>query len=116
MSQTTDPLLRPASLRLWQRFHFRLTLLYGGVVLLMLTAMGGIFYVRALDAELRGLQGRLRAAAVSLASGVAAETVGAVVKGDAPGDAAYRDLVARFSAVCAAEPEIASIYVLRPTE
>lgn len=113
---STDPLLRPASLRLWQRFHFRLTLLYGGVVLLMLTAMGGIFYWRALDAELRGLQGRLRAAAVSLASGVAPESVETVVKGGEPGEAAYRRLVARFATVCDAEPEIASIYLLRPTD
>ncbi len=116
MSPPNDQLLRPATLRLWQRFHFRLTLLYGGVVLLMLTAMGGIFYARALDAELRGLQGRLRAAAVSLASGVVPESVDTVARGGEAADAAYRGLVARFKTVCDAEPEIASIYLLRPTE
>ena len=42
----TNPLPRAATLRLWQRFHFRLTMLYGGGVLLLLTAMGGIFYSR----------------------------------------------------------------------
>jgi adenylate cyclase len=108
--------LLPRSLRLWQRFHFRLTLLYGGVVLLLLTAMGGIFYVRAVDAEMRGLQGRLRAAAVSLASGISAEEVRLIAGGGAGAEAAHRRLVDRFAAVCEAEQEITSIYVLRPTE
>ena len=111
-----EPLVRPSTLRLWQRFHFRLTLLYGGVVLLLLTAMGGIFYWRAVDAELRGMQGRLRSAAVSLASGIPAESIQAVAAGGADAEPTHRALVARFGAVCAAEPEIASIYLLRPTE
>ena len=46
----------------------------------------------------------------------APESVSAVVAGGETGDAAYRRLVGRFATVCAAEPEIASIYVLRPTD
>jgi class 3 adenylate cyclase len=111
-----DPPLRAESLRLWQRFHFRLTLVYGGVVLLLLTAMGAIFYVRALDAERRGLQGRLRAAAVSLASGIDPVGVRAAAEGGEDAEAVHRSLAARFAEVAAAEPEIASIYLLRPTE
>lgn len=108
-----DLLPRKATLRLWQRFHFRLTVIYGGVVLLLLTVMGGLFYERAADAELRGLQGRLRAAAISLASGTSAEEVTASAAGD---EAAHRRLVARFTEVESLEPEITSIYLLRHTE
>ena len=87
------------SLRLWQRFHFRLTVLYGGVVLLLLTGMGGIFYARAVDAELRGLQGRLRAAAISLASAISADEVRLIADGADGADRAHRRLVARFASV-----------------
>lgn len=104
------------SLRLWQRFHFRLTVLYGGVVLLLLTGMGGIFYARAVDAELRGLQGRLRAAAISLASAISADEVRLIADGADGADGAHRRLVARFASVCEHEPEITSIYLLRPTD
>ena len=37
--QSSAPQLRARSLRLWQRFHFRLTLMYGGVVLLLFEAV-----------------------------------------------------------------------------
>jgi class 3 adenylate cyclase len=115
MSSTDPPRPRPEVLRLWQRFHFRLTVLYGGVVLLLLTLMGGAFYVRAVDAELRGLQGRLRAAAVSLASGFTAEDVRVVCAGGEKGKAEHDAMVARFADVTKNEPEITSIYMLRPT-
>jgi adenylate cyclase len=114
--QSSAPQLRARSLRLWQRFHFRLTLMYGGVVLLLLTAMGALFYAWGVDAEMRGLQGRLRSAAVSLASGIPAETVQRIAEGGDGATAAHEELVARFTAVCAAEPEITSIYLLRATE
>ena len=107
---------RAQTLRLWQRFHFRLTMLYGGVVLLLLAVMGAIFYSRAVDAELRGLQGRLRAGAISLASGITPDEVRVISAGGPTGEAAYRKMVARFAAVCADEPEITSIYLLRPTD
>ena len=116
MSSPNPVLPRAETLRLWQRFHFRLTMLYGGVVLLLLALMGGIFYWRAVDAEVRGLQGRLRAAAISIASGITAEEVQLISGGGAEGEAMYRLKVARFAAVCDAEPEITSIYLLRPTE
>jgi adenylate cyclase len=117
-AEPTDktPQLRAESLRLWQRFHFRLTLLYGGVVLLLLAMMGVIFYVRALDAERRGLQGRLRAAAVSLASGIDPKSVEVAAAGGEEAETVHQVLVARFRDVAAAEPEIASIYLLRPTD
>lgn len=116
MSPPSQVMPRAETLRLWQRFHFRLTMLYGGVVLLLLASMGGIFYSRAVDAELRGLQGRLRAAAISLSNGITAEEVRQISEGGPQGDALYRTIVARFAAVCDAEPEITSIYLLRPTE
>ncbi len=116
MSSPNPILPRAETLRLWQRFHFRLTMLYGGVVLLLLALMGGIFYWRAVDAEVRGLQGRLRAAAISLASGITADEVRQIAAGGPEGEARYRATVARFAAVCEAEPEITSIYLLQPTQ
>lgn len=116
MASPNPVLPRAETLRLWQRFHFRLSILYGGVVLLLLALMGGIFYWRAVDAEMRGLQGRLRAAAISLSNGVTAEEVEKISAGGPEGEALYRRTVARFAAVCGAEPEITSIYLLRPTD
>jgi class 3 adenylate cyclase len=89
---------------------------YGGVVLLLITLMGGLFYRRAVDAELRGLQGRLRSAAIALARSIRVDEVRTIAAGGERGEEAYRAMVARFAAVTAEEPDITSIYLVRPTD
>jgi HAMP domain-containing protein len=103
-------------LRVWRRFHIRLFCLYGGLVFLVLTAFGALFYVRGVDSEMEGLQARLRGIATGLAEGISAAELDPL---QAEGDTArpeYRKLVSRFAQVCEAERDVVSIYVLRPTE
>jgi len=111
---TDVPAIR--ALRVWQRFHVKLSLAYAALVFTVLGVMGAAFYVRAVDAEVRALQGRLHAIAVSVASGLHADEV---LELRLPGDrdrAAYRRLVTMFARVAAEEGDITSIYVLRATD
>ena len=102
-----------ASLRLWQRFHVRLSLMYGGLVLAVLVSISAFFYVRGVGAERAALQARLRIAATSLAASITPEDVAAIrTPADVDG-AAYRALAERFRAVAAAEREFSDIYVMR---
>ena len=52
----------PRGLRLWQRFHVRLSAMYGGLVLAVLLSVAGFFYLRGVERELAALQARLRIA------------------------------------------------------
>ena len=58
----------------------------------------------------------LRRAHAANVLGISAEEVRVVAEKGGGGEAAHAALVARFKAVCDAEPEITSIYLLRPTE
>ena len=58
-----SPALPPSvrELRVWQRFHVRITALYGAALLAVFIVLGVLRYFAGVDAELRGLQSRLRA-------------------------------------------------------
>ena len=60
----------PRGLRLWQRFHVRLSAMYGGLVLAVLLSVAGFFYLRGVERELAALQARLRIAAMALAASI----------------------------------------------
>ncbi|MBL0214674.1 MAG: HAMP domain-containing protein [Myxococcales bacterium] len=107
------PSSTPDGLKLWQRFHIRLSLMYGGLVLAVLLSIAGVFYVRGVSAEVQALQARLRIAAMSLATAITAEDL-AVLQVEA--DAArpeYLRIASRFRAVAVAEPEFSDIYIMR---
>jgi len=100
-------------LRLWQRFHVRLSAMYGGLVLAVLLSVTGFFYLRGVERELGALQARLRIAAMTLAASTSPDDVLAI-RGPADVESpAYRRLAARFRAVAAAEPDFSDIYVFR---
>lgn len=104
------------ALGLWQRFHVRLTGLYGGAVFLVITLMGMIFYAYGVDAEVTALQGRMRAMAVAIAAGVAAQEVQLLRHPEDRERPEYRQLVQRFASICRDETDVTSIYVVLPTD
>lgn len=112
-SAVVDPLLR---LRAWQRFHLRLTGLYGGTVLVSLALIATIFYYYSVSSEVTHLQRRLLSTVTGLAASVNAQRIAAVAL-DAQKRTAYHDeLRARFAAAAQTDSDIQSIYLLRLTD
>lgn len=112
-STVVDPLLR---LRAWQRFHLRLTGLYGGTVLLSLVLIATIFYFYSVNSELSHLQRRLLTTVTGLAASVSAERLAETAL-DAHETGAYHDeLRTRFAAAAQIDSDIQSIYLLRLTD
>ena len=112
-SVVVDPLLR---LRAWQRFHLRLTGLYGGTVLVSLALIATIFYFYSVSSELTHLQRRLLSTVTGLAASVSVESLAQVAL-DAHESTAYHEtLRARFAAAAQVDTDIQSIYLLRLTE
>lgn len=109
---TTNPLDR---LRTWQRFHIRLTALYGGTVLLTLLLMAAAFYWLVVSAELQALQRRLLTTAISLAHSINADELALLTSSDAQSASLSTQLKQRFKQVAAADSDVESIYILRPT-
>ncbi len=114
--QPTDAEENPlAKLRAWQRFHVRLTGLYGGTVLLCLLLIGLIFYKSGVDAEIQGLQQRLLAMVTSLASSIDGERLTRIPLEATDPTAFHLAIRERFAEVAKLDPDVESIYVLRPT-
>ncbi|TNF29711.1 MAG: adenylate/guanylate cyclase domain-containing protein [Deltaproteobacteria bacterium] len=103
----------PIGLRWWQRFHVRLTALYGAALLAVLTPAAVIVYDVAVDAELDNLWTRLRMSAVALAGMVDGDRLVAVKDADDP----YRvELFERFRDVMSEQPELCSVYIFVRTD
>lgn len=103
-----------SGVRLWQRFHVRLTLLYGIVVFAVLVVMSVAFYKFAVDGQVQGLRGRLRDTAVGIASGITAEHLAPLTDQSAQDGPAHKALMARLRDVASVDPEISDIYIMRP--
>lgn len=115
LPQSIAPANPVDKLRSWQRFHIRLTALYGGAVFLTLILMALAFYWLSVASEVQALQQRLLAMATSLAHSIEAEKIE-----DQPADATemspfQRELLERFTEVARRDPDVESIYILRPT-
>lgn len=103
-------------LRIWQRFHVRLTAIYGGTVLITLLCMGAIAYYVAVNAEVDNLRQRLKMVAATLAAGIDGDAVARLDLTAAELSPIQANLQQRFAALAAADPDISSIYVFRPAE
>jgi len=100
-------------LRLWQRIHVRVTLIFAGALLVVLTPAAVVTYRLVVDSELDNLWARIRSTSVSLAELVDGDRVAAIERADDP----YRvELAARFASVQVATPELASVYLFTPTD
>lgn len=100
-------------LKLWQRFHFRLTAMYGALVLAVLILVAGFFYVRGVDRELAALKSRILVAATSLAATIEPDELADLRAAEDVARPAYRALDARFRAVASADPELSDLYIMR---
>ena len=110
--QIRDPL---TELRGWQRFHFRLISIYGGTVFLALFMVGSIFYQLGFDSEFQGLQRRLLAMVNSLSVSIDAEQIKTIPVNGTEFTPFHQDLYERFKSVADNDPDVETIYVLRPT-
>jgi adenylate cyclase len=116
----TDPLTAPPhaleQLRLWHRFHVRLTLLYGGTICIVIVCMGFLSYRIGAAAELSGLQQRLLTVASSIATMVDAAALAEVPLGAEATAPQVVRLREQLTAIASHDPDIESIYLLRPTD
>ena len=113
ISAVADPLLR---LRAWQRFHLRLTGLYGGTVLVSLVLIATIFYYYSVNSELAHLQRRLLTTVTGLAATVSAEHLAKVALDAHEPTDYHNELRKRFAAAAQTDTDIQSIYLLRLTD
>lgn len=96
-------------------FHFRLTALYGGTIFLTLVAMAFVFYQLVLSSELNGLKQRLLAIATSLSQSIDTDTMAGISLENTQVLPIHAQLLEQFGQVANTDPDIDSIYILRPT-
>lgn len=99
----------------WQRFHIRLTALYGGTVFICLLLIGLIFFQSGVTAEVSGLQKRLRALVTSLAASIDGDQFAPIPLESTELTTFQAQLRERFKDVATLDPDVATIYILRPT-
>ena len=103
-------------LAVWKRYSVRLGLTYGAAVLLVLTALAAALYQLTSDAALNGVRAHLRGVAIALAAGLDGDDVAGLGDPEDHGRPGHAALEARLAGILEAEPEIESVYVLRPTD
>ena len=89
--------------------------LYGGAVLLALAIVSYIFFNIGVHNEKEALQKRLLALVTSLASSIDAERIDTIPVDSKILTPFHEELLARLKKVAANDPEVATIYILRPT-
>jgi adenylate cyclase len=103
-------------LRAWQRFHIRLTGLYGGTVFVALALLAIVFFKIGIDEELLALQKRLLAMVESLAASIDAEKIKAIPVDSPTLTPFHEELLQRLEQVASSDPDVETVYILRPTE
>jgi adenylate cyclase len=104
-----------ASLRLWQRFHVRLTFFYGAVVMVALGLVTAAVYTAGVNLAISGIRARLGGTAVAIAGGLDPDLIGQLRENVDRQKPAYATLDAYLNAVGDTEKDLLSIYVLVPT-
>ena len=102
--------------RAWQRCHIRLTTLYGSAVLITLAIMGAVFYSLGVESSINALQQRLLATTTSLASAIDGDAIAAIPLESDTLSPLHEKLLDRFQQVAVQDPDIETIYILRPTQ
>jgi adenylate cyclase len=104
------------AVRYWNRFHVRMSALYGGVVLFVLTLMGVTFYNLGVSNQIQALQSRLRTAAISVATQVRPEIVALLKEPSDQDRPEYQEVKKIFQRLGTEDSQFVSIYLLRPTD
>ena len=111
-ADTVSPLKQ---LHAWQRFHIKLIALYGGAVFLALALLAGTFYQMTFLADKEGLQRRLLALATTLADSIDTTAIATIPAETNTMTPLHWTLLEQFEDVASHDPDVASIYILRPT-
>jgi adenylate cyclase len=104
------------ALKLWQRFHVKVTVLYGALAFLTLALLTTVFYESGVKLAMGGIRTRLAGTTVAIAQGFATDSLRELRTKEDRGGPAYRALQSSASAISEAEKDLLSIYVLVPTE
>ncbi|MAR92341.1 MAG: adenylate/guanylate cyclase domain-containing protein [Pseudomonadota bacterium] len=101
--------------RAFHRFHVRLALLYGGVVLLTLALLVYLFYHLWSRAEIESLQQRLLTLSSSLAASIDADRLAEYDLTNETLTPFHQALYQQFQTMAERDQDIDSIYILRPS-
>ena len=107
-----DPL---KELRAWQRYHIRLTGLYGGAILVVLSILGINFYLSAVETEIGNLQKRLLTVVTSLSASIKADAIQNIPLENNIRTDLHQQFFRLFEEVASRDHDIETIYLLRPT-
>lgn len=102
-------------IRAFHRFHFRLTLLYGGAVMLTLGLLVYLFYSLWSHSEIEALQRRLTAIAGSLAQTIDADAIAAFPIRHEQTSPLHQQIYKQFEYLAQTDSDVESIYILRPS-
>ncbi len=103
-------------LKLWQRFHVKLTLFYCAIVLGALALLSAAVYEGGVELATSGMRSRLMTTTVALARDIGREHLETLrEKGDSA-TPAYKSMRDDFAAVNSVQKDLLSIYVLVPTD
>jgi adenylate cyclase len=102
-------------IRSFHRFHFRLTMLYGSVVIVTLAALVYVFYFLWSQSEIASLQQRLLTLSTSLAATIDADAVAAYELKSTQLTPFHQEIFDQFQAMAERDHDIDSIYILRPS-
>ena len=103
-------------LRLWQRYHIHLTLLYGLTILLAMLLLGQKVYDLRVSSELSSLQTRLVVLVTALAGSVDVQAIEETPLDNGEAGLAHQRMRGKFAKVMAEDSLLQSIYVFRQTE
>lgn len=110
------PVLDPTrEIKAFHRFHYRLTLLYGGAVILTLALLVYVFYSLWTRSEIESLQARLLTLSSSLAHSIDADRVATYDLKATELTEFHQEIYRQFKAMAERDPQIDSIYILRPS-
>lgn len=110
--RTLDP---AREIRAFRRFHFRLTLLYGGAVMATLALLVTVFYQVWSTSEITSLQRRLTSLSGSLAETINADEIAAFPNNHKQMSDVHQRLLTQFSTLAKRDSDVESIYILRPS-
>lgn len=126
MNTVAEPLVEPLDairrkanpirqISAFHRFHFRLTLAYGGAVMATIGALVYLFYSLWTQSEIEALQSRLTSITRSLAQTINADAIYSNPSTSTAETPLHRELYQQFQVLAEKDPDIESIYILRPS-
>lgn len=102
-------------IRSFHRFHFRLTLAYGGAVMVTIGLLVFLFYTLWSQSEIEALQRRLTAISSSLAQTIDSDAIKPYAIDNSVQTPFHAELFQQFQVLTEKDPDIESIYILRPS-